>query len=364
MLALGVRPVGAALGEVLPRETLGAALRLMQQSAAVAGSVLPQEAGLEWRELANKLEAFECFQQASTFRGLAPGAGLSLEEELQRTPGSFPALWTAEGLGYALAESAWAAAEPRRRLLADLPDRAVIPLHTGAALSFASRLLAAGQVRSAGGLERWIALWEENAHPGYRGLAAEALGLVTRNLYPHRALRLGELLRSIAPELADSFWHGVGRGLYFAPTHVLPWSGAAARALEKAWREPPYGAGRRNATAGFAWALTLVNVRHPEVLAGVLSRQGREIRSAEAFANGVASAVLIWYDVAGLDPHLAAFLDYRPEEPRPGLAALWRELVLAPCETAVGQTYPKLRQSGGLAALFRCPPSGHEAAGP
>jgi hypothetical protein len=360
MMALGVRPVGVVLGEAVSRQTVGAALRLLQQSAAVAGTVLPDEAGLEWLELSNKLEAFERFQQAPDLLRPAPGGEASLEEQLRRAwaLGTYPSVWTAEGLGYARA-----AARPLPRLRDGLPERAVVPLHTGAALSFAGRLLENGPPRSAAGLERWITLWEAHARPGYRDLAVEALGLVARNLYPQRVLGLGELLRSLAPELADSFWHGVGRGLYFAPTHALPWSGAVGRALDKAWREPPYESGRRNATAGLAWALTLVNIRHPEVLAGVLRHQEADIGSAEAFANGVASAVLIWYDAVGHDPHLAAFLQYRPEAAPACLPALWRELVLAPCEAALRDTYPRLRQSGGLAPLFRCPPPGKGVSG-
>ncbi len=341
MMMLGARQVSTALGETAIREGMGAALRMLQQSAAAAGAVLPAAAGLEWLELANKLEAFERFQQASAIPHPA---------EL----GTYPFLWTAEGLGYA-----WAAVDPPRRFLERLPDRAAIPLHTGAALFFATRLLETD--RSATGLEGWLALWAENALPGYRDLAAEALGLVARNLYPYRVQGLGDWLQWAAPDLAELFWHGVGRGLYFAPTHALPWSGAAGRAFRKACDEPPHEPGRLNATAGLSWALTLVNIRHPEVLADVLWRHGHEIASGEAFANGVSSAVLIWYDAVGHDPHLANFLGYRPDGSRPGLPALGRDLVTGPCETALRQTYPRLRQSGGLAALFRCPLPGRGA---
>lgn len=365
MMRLGARQFAGVLGESATRDGMGVALRLLRQSAAVTAAMLPQVGGLAWLELANKLEAFERFQQASALLETEGRRNLSGEELLRRAwgPGAYPALWTIEGLGYAWAESAWAAARAPRRLLTGLPDRAVIPLHTGAALSFANRLLATFQIRGAADLEGWLSLWEENALPGHRDLAVEALGLVARNLYPYRVSRLGELLEAFVPELADSFWHGVGRGLYFAPTHVLPWSGAVGRALEKAWREPPHESGRRNATAGLAWALTLVNIRHPEILADVLSHREREISSAEAFADGVASAVLIWYDAVGHDSHLAAFLAHRPQDSSPSLPALWRALVLDPCETALRQVYPKLRQGGGLAPLFRYPPSGPREAG-
>jgi hypothetical protein len=355
MMTLGARQLGAVLGETASRQAMGAALRLMQQSAAVVRMALPGEAGLEWRERANKLEAFECFQQAPALLGLAPGVAPPLDEQLRRAAalGTYRAVWATEGLGYALAESAWAAGRAPRRLLGldGLPAHAIVPFHTGAALSFAGRLLATDGARSPADLARWIALWEENARPGYGCIALEALGLVARNLYPYLLPRLGELLAAIDPVLAEYLWHGAGRGLYFAPTHALPHSGALGRAFDKARREPPDERGRCNASAGLAWALTLVNLRQPEILAGVLRRHGQELGSGAAFANGVSSAVLVWYDIVGLDSHLNAFLAHRPAP-----AVLWRDLVVRPCEEALQHTYPQLRQGGGLAPLFRCPP--------
>lgn len=359
MIGLGARPLERALGTDVSRQATGAALRLLRQSAELARAALPAEPGLDWLELANKLEAFEHFQQAPALIGLAPAAEVPLAEQLRQADsfGAYRSIWTVEGLGYALADRAWAAGPPPRRLIADgagMPAAAVVPLHTGAALAFAERLLAADSAPSAAALERWLALWESNARPGYRDVAADALGLVARNLYPWRLPELDTALRGLDAALADLLWHGAGRGLYFAPVHALPWSGAAERALDRAWDEPADEAGRRNATAGLAWALTLVNVRHPEVLADLLRRRGREIRAPEAFAHGVASAVLVWRDAAGRDPHLDAFLAYRPAGARPALPALWHELVLAPCETALRETYPRLRQSGSFATLFRC----------
>jgi hypothetical protein len=167
-------------------------------------------------------------------------------------------------------------------------------------------------------------------------------------------------LAALAPVLAEYFWHGVGRGLYFAPTHALPNSGSHRRAFEKAWREPPDEAGRRNATAGLAWALTLVNLRHPEILAGALRRSG-DIGSAEAFANGVASAAVVWHEIVGRDEHLEAFLAYRS----PDLGGLWSDLVAGPCEEALQDSQLRLRQGFGLADLFRFqPPLRKKGAGP
>ena len=185
---------------------------------------------------------------------------------------------------------------------------------------------------------------------------------MARTLYPHRLLRIAECLRSIDPALDEPFWHGVGRGLYFAPTHALPWSGATGRAFEKAWREPPHEAGRVNATAGLAWALTLVNLRHPEVLAEVLEHWSGEIGSAEAFANGVASAVLVWYGAVDRDAHLDHFLGDGPEMSS-RRAARWHELVTAPCETALRETWPRLRRDGAMAELFRFRPPARRPSG-
>ena len=361
MMTFGVRQLGAMLGETATRQAVGAGLQLLQQSAEAARAVLPGESGLEWRELANKLAAFEHFQQTPAWPGMAPGDDASLTEQLRHAAAfdTYRRVWTIEGLGYAHGESAWAVQRVPRWLLAEdglegLPAGVMIPLHTGAGLSFAGRLLAMEESRSPAGLARWIARCEENARPGYGGILVEALGLVARNLYPHRVWRLGEQLAALDPVLSEYFWHGVGRGLYFVPTHALPYSGAHGRAFEKAWREPADEPGRRNATAGLTWALALVNIRDPEVLAEVLRRHGGEIGSPEAFANGIASAMLVWYDIVGLDSHLADFLAYRPQPSHPALAALWRGLVLQPCEEAFQHTYPQLRQSGGPAALFRC----------
>jgi hypothetical protein len=353
MAMFGARQMRVVLGETASRQAMGAALQLLQQSAATVHAALPVEAGSDWRELANKLEAFGLFQQAPLWVGVVPGTDLPLQEQLRRASalGGYRSVWTAEGLGYANAESAWETGRAPGWLTGSPGLRsAFLPLHTGAALSFAGRLLSTEEARTRESLARWLTLWEDHTRAGYAGLAAEALGLVARNLYPHLVPRLAGILAALTPVLAEYFWHGVGRGLYFAPTHALPNSGSHGRALEKAWREPPDEAGRRNATAGLAWALTLVNLRHPEILAGVLQRNC--IGSIEAFANGVASAVVVWHEIVGRDAHLEAFLAYRG----PDLGGLWGDLVVGPCEEALQSFASGFRRGPGLADLFRFQP--------
>jgi hypothetical protein len=355
----------SALAAAGSRQAAGTAMRLARRSAELVHAALPGGAARgEWRELANKLEAFEHFQRAPALAGLAPGAGSPLGVALRSAAelGDYRSLWTIEGLGYARAERAWKAGRTPEpilpRGLAERWRRAAVPLYAGAGLSFAVRLLATEQAPSRSVLAGWLAAWEESAGAGWRGIPAEALGFLARHLRPGLVAPLGELLGEIDPVLAEYLWHGVGRGLYFVPAHALPHRDAHRRAFEAVRREPPSGPTRRNATAGLAWALALVNLRHPDIVAAALERiapnTADATADATALANGVTSALLAWHDLVGLDAHLAAFLAHRPEPPRD---ALWRELVVAPATAALEQAYPRLDRLGGPAALFRCPPA-------
>lgn len=339
------------------------ALRMMRAGAAVMAGALPDEAQTEWRELENKLHAFEWFSFAGARLGLDAAAPSRLAGPVARAdalPDAYTGLWAMEGLGYAGARAAGAddlplpgrataagsgAAGDR---LAGLPVRAAVPLSTGAALAAAERLLAAAEQ---GVVRRWLDRCRDEAGPGFPELAAEALGLLARTLHPWLLPRLDELLAAADPALADYLWHGAGRGLYFAPMHLLPWSGGCRRAFAKARSEPPHEAGRRNATAGLAWALTLVNVRSPEVAEACLAGCGEEADVERAVADGVSSALLVWRQWAGADPLLDRFLAHRPAAP--GRALRWRRRVIEPCRAALAASPAEPLGGGRLAALFR-----------
>jgi len=361
--ARGARRSAGLLLAVTSRQAAGPAVRLARCAADLVRVALPGAAARRpWRELANKLEAFEHFQRAPALAGLAREVGAPLEGALERAAelGAYRSLWTIEGLGYARAESAWIAGRSSEPILppslAEHWHRAAVPLYAGAGLSFAVRFLTTERAPSPAGLARWLAAWEESAGPGWRGIAAEALGFLARHLRPRLVAPLAGLLGDIEPRLGEHLWHGVGRGLYFLPAHAMPHRDAHGRALAIVHRELPAGPPRRNATTGLSWALALVNIRHPDVVARALERTAAEIADpadATAVANGISSALLAWHDLVGLDAHLAAFLAHRPEPPRD---ALWRELVVAPATAALEQAYPRLDRLGGPAALFRCPP--------
>jgi len=241
-------------------ELLRMALAMVQRSAAGCDALGADGDGV-FRELANKVEAFQQFRQAE------PG-------DPSRDP--YQALWSFEGLGYAHAERAWTGPRPPRGLLVapGVPRHLQIPFHTGMGLCFATRLLTLWREPRAAGwrgaLEGVLDLCAANASPGLEEAAREALGLAVRNLHPDLMTATDRQLREIGEERVGSFWHGVGRGLYFSPTRAVPSRESWAWALAEARSEPPDELGQWNAVAGLVWAMTLVNLRHPRILEGFL----------------------------------------------------------------------------------------------
>jgi len=70
-------------------------------------------------------------------------------------------------------------------------------------------------------------------------------------------------------------------------------AGSRSVAVEKAAQEAPHETGRRNTLRGLAFAMTLVNILHPEVLEDWL-KQHPELRQNDAFSYGRTSATTLW----------------------------------------------------------------------
>lgn len=314
-------------------------VEVLQQSAEVGSWCMPgYDNRLAWQEFRNKLQAFNVFEHVDVALHLPAGADVCLTAlvEQARAFGFYRAVWAVEGLGRYYAQRAWRRGTPQHLLTADqvsaLPVSSLLPLHTGMGLSFAEHLLATLELPPADTtidrvLQQFIALCKGNARPGYTGAVMEALGLVTRLSYPNLTLVVDRRLSAIAPDIVDYFWHGVGRGLYFLPFNSLPSADSTWRAVELAQGEAPHTLGQRNALAGLAWAVTLVNIRHPEILVAFLKRYGHILTSSDAFANGVSSALIIWFGMQGYDPYLRAFYHYQPDASDPGLVQLWNSQV-------------------------------------
>lgn len=298
-------------------------------SAAMGGEGL-----LSWRELGEKLRAFELFQ----------GTSAATEEELARSLSldSWSRLWALEGLGYALGSAG-------RSLPRAVPAVAAVPLHTGLGLALGVRAVEeVDQGKSPReAVQDFAALCAEAARPGFAGAAFEGLGLAARTLRPGLVPELGRALDNLGSDLAARFWHGLGRALFFVPTNVVPWGSPSGRAMDKAQREPPHDLGRRNVIAGLAWAITLVDLRQPELLDNFLHRHA-DAPEPDALTHGIVSAVLVWAGASGRDALLDRFLAHRSETP-----GLWLTRVRRPSEEALATRLPALRRDGRWEDLFR-----------
>jgi hypothetical protein len=387
-----------------PPGLLQVGFAFLRQSALLGAAVAPSAAGrLAWQELRNKLEAFELYQRAVPLETTAPreggagdGGALAAAVARARRLGPYRGVWALEGLGHHWADAAVArwregrpglprrpegggrAVEPLRLLDAatapGLPEDSLLALHTGMGLAFAEQAVDAlpprpepGELRR--GLARFVALCRESSRPGYAAAAIEGLGLVARTLRPGLVAAADEQLARLdggedAPaaggaagghgQLVATFWHGVGRALYFLPSNAPPPCSAPWRAIGMARREPPHATGRDNTLSGLVWALTLVNLRHPEVLAALLSHHPPAAAECGPVADGISSAIALWHQLAPADPWLAAFLRWRPLPAAGWAAARWERLVTAPCAAAVGAEGGRLRQEGRLGELFHC----------
>jgi hypothetical protein len=118
-------------------------------------------------------------------------------------------------------------------------------------------------------------------------------------------------------------------------------------------QEPPNESGRLNATAGLAFALTLVNIQQPEVLETFLARHGEDLSKNDAFSSGVSSALMIWRYWTQEDAHFAAFREHQPCPCVPEVAALWRSQVKRPYEDALQHRYTLLAEHDRAEEMFR-----------
>lgn len=355
-----------ALDAFTPKSIMKAALDAMQQSAQTFTVLVHgRESRVIWQELKNKLQAFELFEHVESALRLPARAQITLAELVKRAGALNPylGLWAMEGVGHYYAERYWERSGTPRKLLAGtegpaLARSALVPLHAGVGLSLASRLLQRikpkGPPAEVQGVTRHFRmLCEDNSRKGYAGVAFEALGVVTRTLFPHLVPTIHRYLSVMGGALTDFFWHGVGRGIYFAPTNFLPWCSAPWRALGMSQQEPPNESGRLNATAGLAFALTLVNIQQPEVLETFLARHGEDLSKNDAFSSGVSSALMIWRYWTQEDAHFAAFREHQPCPCVPEVAALWRSQVKRPYEDALQHRYTLLAEHDRAEEMFR-----------
>jgi hypothetical protein len=334
------------------------AVDLAQCATGTAVMLSPaSESQLAWLELQNKLETFTLFAHVDLeFDLLREGASLRQAVEHASHLGPYRSVWAIEGIGHFYAESC----DTSGRSIdlgskgSILPPSTLVALHSGAGLSFAERCLKTIVARHtdeqfSAVLDRFIKLCRENSHTAYVGAAYEALGLVTRNLYPHLLPEIDHYLAKLDEELVAYFWHGVGRGLYFAPTNSLLNCETSRELIKQAQQESPHELARLNTLSGLVWAILLVNIRHPMIIEAFIANNFGEF-DGEIFAGALSSAAAIWYDSSPDDRALTALWRHRPSDSQ--ITAFWDSYVSEPGSRMVNHYYPALRDAG-LGRLFR-----------
>ena len=324
------------------------------------------------QEFSNKLQIIMLVTHVHAELGLDAHTVDSLQVLVEKVGAmeTFPRVWATEGLGNWFGDVAVAKAaggiDPTGLLtdpsLSSLPPWSMTMLHAGIGMSFAKAILvklgptsSSEQIRA--GIARFVTLCRDSSRPGYAGAALESLGLATRTLYPQMLRPIDREIPHVDPDLHGYYWHGAGRAMYFEPMGMLPSVNAPWRVIRRLDLEAPHDLARRNILAGVAWALTVVNMRHPIVMETFLRHHGDLAAENDAFSNGVTSALLMRYDTTREDAWIRPFVNHAPRGGDAAMANLWRTVITAPGERALGTTYAELSGSHSLEQLFHYRPA-------
>lgn len=347
------------LRALTPRIISMSALELMRQSAAALHYASTDwDARAAWIEFQNKIEAFSLFEYVDFELGVDRNASLQdLVLQASRLD-SYRSVWAMEGLGHYCASLHCRSGQFPARLFSEehtrsLPPGSLIPLHTGMGLALAENVLgpAAGQPENLSGLiDTFTSLCRDNAQEGYAGAVFEALGLVARTLYPGLIEPVQKHL-SRNETLLAYFWHGVGRGSYFNVENFPPFCSALWNSIDVFQNKTCCGLGRRNMLSGLGWALTLVNIRHPEVMETFLKHHGAQVATDEVFANGVSSALVIWRQISPQGPYIKALQSYVPRNADAAFLELWNYCVTQSCDRAL--SYQESLPGTAVSEVFR-----------
>jgi hypothetical protein len=317
----------------------------------------------EWIELRNKLEAFSLFEYVDMELSLPADQTLPDLAHQAKSLGPYLSVWATEGIGHYYADSWLSTGETAAALLRstnrnDISTVALIPLHAGIGLALAESVLTKIDEKPCHAnsqIANFIQLCRNTVHPEYLEIMYEALGLAARNLCPHLLPTVQNCLSKIGDELTDYLWHGVGRALYFSPSTLFS-RDASGSGFQLCLTEPPDDRAMRNAVAGFAWALTLVNIRQPKIIAEFLSRNASRIVDKKAFVNGVRSALVIWAESSSNSDDLNRLKSFRSNETNAAVS-LWNTYIGDACRSADAYCQLDNKHLGKLFRFLPDPPS-------
>lgn len=272
------------------------------------------------QEFKNKIEVFSLFEYVDEL--LPPVAERSLNRMIQSIGSldTFSSIWAMEGIGHYYTEKIFSVIRFPEHLLSseavgNLPENTYIPLHAGMGLSLSRKCLeningAASDEEIVELINYYIELCRKNSKSGYAGIMFETMGLITRNLYPHLLLRIDRGLKQFDKDYSEYFWHGAGRAMYFAPTGLASFWDENWSSIQAVKNEPPHNSGQLNALTGWLFALTLVNIRQPEIVAACLKAHQHLFANPETAAEGISAGLLVWQYSAAETSYIDAFLSY------------------------------------------------------
>lgn len=289
-------------------------LGFLGSSLAAAARLMPhaETSGL-MVEFANRIEAFGIFDNIESLLGRDSGRQELLELFARAsTLGIYRSVWAAEGSAHLYVRARWPEQGDPAGLLRPasspgIPANLVTVAHVGLGVSAAEHVLAdAGVTGLEGAIARFDRIRQANALPGFEKMCVEPLGFVISLLSPGLTTKAAVLAGRLFPDAEDYFWHGVGRAAYFSAADGLPVPGAHERTIRRIEQELPHGAARAGAISGWAWALTLVNIRHPQVIHAALTRAQSISRHGSAVLEGASSGLRIWSEISPTDGLAAA----------------------------------------------------------
>lgn len=346
------------------KASAGAGTRVMQ---GLKISMSPPAASAAFTEIKNKGEVYLLVRQNKRALEIPTPTphpfpiDTYLERAYQRE--DYPALWAVEGLGHLFGENQLDAGEGAAGLnilgasSADtLPAKSLLMLHAGIGLAYAQRLLGELSAHPSDeevveAVRKTFELCRLNSRPSHLGAAVESLGLVTRTFESRLLSQVDRAVQALEPQWRGYFWHGVGRALYFLPLNFLPCS--TWEVVEMAARESVDDVSRHNLYAGVGWAMTMVNLRTPNVLADlVIKPHGEKLLGNSWFQNGIASALVMREDTTPGTPLIQEFLNFTEGSNDSELQANWETIVAKPARKALESTGPELLAAEQIGSIF------------
>lgn len=342
---MSFRALSLAAGQPASRSALGGARAL----------------ALTWRGLWLKLMVLAVVQRHGR-RLVKRSRDLPHALEQARRLKAEQALFAVEGIALFWAEREWHQQGSaccfllNSRLPADTSE--LLMLHAGLGLSIARRELAAlARQPTPEAIEqavlRFEGLCRRGSRPQFVVPALEALGLVAEHFYPRLTDRIGQVVAR-DPNLNHLFWHGIGRALYFELRNLVPGPNALRRAVAAIERRAPDEECRASAQAGLAWAIAMVGLSCP----GLVARQLLAAEDAGAgradLRQGLGVAQWIRRQSPAGARAVQALRTFRPDEPE--LDRRWRSLVEVEDHDDALLSHPALGGGRELLEIFAVGP--------